>query len=337
MDKRQYFDLGVAPSFAESVAKAFIVMSLPAAELILLRWYLHSVANIRLGFSYVTDFDFLLPVPLAFMLVMYVLERVGPCILSLKRKWILLNSGFVILFLVVNHASGRLASWVLFSLIWDLLLFSVILTAFCCFVAPSFYVKNPNRFVLVPALVIAFCVVLEMNFFSSIWRHFAPVLTASVGWLAKAALGGHITAFMEPEGMLRINHPQLSLLLGKGCAGMSGFLFFSMVYLIFLVLKYNNKQFSRWLLGYVSGLLLMHLINTLRIVLFFVAGIWLKNLLGEETGTRLFEMLFHTHLGWLLYSAGIIIHLSLFRSFLAPLKTIELSESPRVLWLGERP
>ena len=313
-----------------SIKKASLILAIPTIELLCLRWFLHGFLNLRIGFNWVTDSDFFFPVPIAFCIFVYLLEDYRPRPLTWQNKSLVLNIISLGLFLFLNIFYHSLGGWESISFYWRTFLFIIIGTSFCCLVPLSYYLKNPQRLAILPALVIAGAVSIQMNIFNFSWIAFGKLLTPTLASLATILLG-NTDIFVSRHGMITILHPELVLRIGKGCSGIDAFLFFSMAFLISLMRKGHVLSNGKWLIAYGTGIILMHFLNAFRILLLFALGVILQRYLGKETGLRLLKLVFHVHLGWVLYSLGIgaymfvLYHLKFFAaSKKAPLREVPM-------------
>jgi len=290
--------------FAKSFFKASVVLLLPVTLLVLLRLFLHQVLGLRIGFTYVTDFDFLLPAPLAFYILMYVLERGEPLRLKLQTVPLAIVCIAVGVFLSLNinfEGVSHLAPWA-FTSLWFLSLTTIVVASLCACVPPAYYYRNPNRYVFLPCTLIALSVAIHTRFITAPWSPFATMTSHTVGYFFSSAFGKAVQISFTAEDALKVIHPKLSVRIGQGCGGMEGFSFFSLLFLIYYSLRRNYSTKLQWTLFYLTGVIGMYFVNVARIISLFVSGILLRQHLGLEMGTDIFRALFHTHLGWVFFS-----------------------------------
>lgn len=292
------------------IVKACALMLLPIAELIVLRWYLHSFLNLRIGFNGTTDYDYFLPGPLAFFLLIYSLEKgqtsqnLG---LQVQPRYLFANVSCFVLFLLLNHFYQplQIAAPNIFSVFWLGLLVGTVCTALVCFSPLSYFSRNPNRIALVPAVLIAFLLPLYMTSFSSIWKFFSAFTYGGVEWIVQATMENAAQTSLDAENYLILSHPTLALRIGQGCIGLEGLLLFSLVTLTLFLVERWMFTARQWVLIYASGLIYMYGVNLFRIVLLFLSGIALREHLGLKLGTQLFLTVAHAHVGWILYFIAI--------------------------------
>ncbi len=287
------------PLFA-GIRKSLLVLALPALELLSLRLFLHFVLRKDIGFRYGTDFDYILPVPIAVIVFILSLERAGPVLIRPQKRILVANLIALFLFLVLNILFYEQSS----HLAWNFSLFLVISTSFASFISPAECLRNSNRLVFLPCLGIAFLFPLYMNSLDALYASFTAATMPILEGVFKLVFWG--SASVSKIGAdLTISHPKMNVLIGKGCAGLEGLFLFTFLYFVFLGLK--KRQFGFWFTGlyYFGGLLLIFQVNLVRIVLLFWSGVLFRSILGFETGTILIKGLAHVHLGWLLYALAI--------------------------------
>ena len=309
--------------FARSFFKAFLIAFLPIFQIIFLRIYLHQRLQLRFGFANTTDADFLLPLPTAYFILMYLLESAEPLKFKFRPVLLVANLLQFFFFLTLNFGFEPITqhSPLVFTVLWFASLLGMVGTGFFIWVTPAYFLKNSNRFSFFPCAIIAFSIQLHMNYFNSSWNEFAPmtshVLQFIFSWLPKSSFVASYTA----EGALRIGHPYLILRIGKGCGGMESFLFFTCLFLIFFSFHRKLLTWYQWLPNYLLGIIAMFFMNVARIILLFALGIWLKSHFGNDYGADLFQAVFHTHLGWILYVMTCGVYFSLLRRYCGSVET----------------
>lgn len=302
-----------APTF---VRKGLSVLFWPLVQLVLLRWYLHYGLDLRFGFANTTDFDFLLPVPVAFFFLFYALDSAKPLALRLNRWGLLVNLVSLSLFIAFNQHYDALtaAAPEIANQVWFLLLTVVALSAGCIWLRPSDYLKNPNRLAFIPCLFIGSSLYLYQNAWRWLWLAFGEATSFAIQKIFQFVPADFVVATFTPEEAVRLDHPALSVRIGRGCGGGDAVFFFVLVFALMILMNPKRAKKIHWMVSFVVGLVWMFGINLFRIVLLFFVGIALRKHLGVEVGTDLFKLLFHTHLGWLLYVGGIYMYLRLWDS-----------------------
>jgi exosortase/archaeosortase family protein len=315
--------LNISPSTAR---KAFWVLLIPILELVALRVYLHAFLGLRFGFVKTTDFDFIFPAPLAFLVLFHALEQGQPVLLRAQRRFAIINALAFFSFIFLNQfyqSAALVSSWGVVSL-WFILLSVVILSAFCLWVKPSYYLTNVNRAVYLPCVLIASSMYFYMNGFHYLWSLFGALTSTIIHEIFTIARITNVAAVFTPEDALKITHPLLNVRISQGCGGLDSIFFFTLVFLVVGSLNAKKLRTYRWLQIYVGGIFSMYCLNIFRIIFLFFSGILLRQTLGFDTGTKLFVALFHMHFGWILYSVGMYVYL---KSWSARIK---LAEAPLV-------
>lgn len=276
-----------------------------------MRLYLHRGLGLRFGFANATDFDFLIPAPVAFALFVYALESARPIRAKLNRPAILINLSVLALFLVVNYCYESLSALapIAYVVAWATLLATVALTSFCWFVTPREWITNPNRIAILPCVLIGSSLYFYQNAFRDLWMVLGEATSLTIHALFSWIPFSDVTAVFTPEDAVRIDHPLLSVRISQGCGGGDAFFFFTLAFLLAMVLRARRSGNARAFTVYVGGLAMMFVLNIIRIVVLFFGGIALRRYFGIEAGTNLFKALFHLHFGWLIYAAGIAVYL----------------------------
>ena len=293
---------------AATTNRALLILTWPFVQLLLLRFYLHSVLGLRLGFGNTTDFDYIIPAPIAFIVLMQVLEDALPSKLSLQRVPLLINLVSTVLFVILNHAYDALSLVSPFGLVsvWFGLLTIIGVSGFCVFVAPSYYAKNPNRFAFLPCILIGTSLFFYTNSFHEGWNWLGSFTSTIIYEFFARIPFAQITSAFSKEGELTISHPLFAVRIAKACGGFDSFFFFSLAFLLAATLYGKAVRFTKLLIIYSGGILMMYVLNLFRILFLFYVGIWLQKVLPYKTAINIFKLFFHIHFGWFLYSAGIL-------------------------------
>ncbi len=293
-----------------SLKKAFLILFIPAIQLLALRLYLHYGLKLRIGFRGTTDYDYILPVPTAFLLFVYCLDTAKPLVLKLQPRVLTFNLISVSLFLILNHFISTMPPHLAFpSAAWGTLLAAVILSSLCLWVSPQTYFRNPNFSTVLPALLIAFLFPVYMNSFEEIFRVFSLATTFMVKTIFTVFFRQSVdVSYSITDKVLSLKHSLLHLQIGKGCAGMESAFLFTFVYLAFLTVHHKILGVKKWILFYGVGIAMMFFTNIVRIVLLFWSGVGLRSWLSFEVATSIFKAIAHTHLGWVLYGVTGILY-----------------------------
>lgn len=292
-----------------SLQKALFLFLFPFLEYVLLRGALHRFFKIPIGWSgNFTDYDFLLPVPFAFILLMQFFQKEQPLKLQ-PQVPILVGNLFLLMSFLMSHFFFyplREAMGESFMFFWWLCVICILGSAFFLFVSPRYYFKNPNRFLFLPCLAIACSLVFYQNGFEAIWDWVRTPLSQSVCRILGVIWGKSVSCepIEERTGML-IRHPEFNVLISKGCGGLDSFLLFSISALVFF--SFYRRFFKPLFWGpfFGVGFFLMYGLNVFRISFLFCLAILMKKISPSQTSFVLFTQIFHAHLGWFLYFWGI--------------------------------
>lgn len=289
-----------------------LLLVLPVFEYVFLRVFLKQVLRIELGWKYFTDFDLIFPIPMGFLLLVVILERKIACLVKLQPKMLALNLILFTTFLGLNFAYDRLAmysAWGL-SLIWSLMAVATIFTAFCSFVNPGFYFRNPNRFIFLPILLICLSTVYSPRILDPIWPLFSK-FTGRGACLVMNSFGQNVEClindFHEPQMVLKKGG--FGARVGKGCGGLDSFFLLAHVMLILLIISPRYFSGAGWRIMAIVGAPLIYLLNVIRIVAFFEIALVLDKYVGETVAANTFLALFHSHAGWIIYCSGILLYI----------------------------
>ncbi len=133
------------------------------------------------------------------------------------------------------------------------------------------------------------------------WHTFGPFLTHSLQVVFKTIFSGAVDAIVESDGVLRVMHPRLTVLINRHCAGFDGVLLFSILFFLAYAAKRASLTVRQWLSFFWSGIAFMILVNAVRVVSLFVGGIWLREWFGSGLGSFLLRQVAHAHGGWITY------------------------------------
>ncbi len=320
------------------IRAATLILLAPLLECLALRLFLHYGLKLSIGWGgLLTDYDLLLPAPIASIILFSLLQHVRPHQLELRFKTLSLNIVALTIFLGLNLHYDLLRSTfgVGFLSVWWGVLFLTVLSAFFLWVPMSFVVRNPSRWVLFPCLLMAFSVVIYQHSFETLWLVFRAPLSASIDGVLSTILGDRITTqLIDPHGYLLVRHPVLPILIGKGCGGIDSFLLFLCVSSLFFGLARSALSTSQWVAFVLGGVLWTFFLNVLRICALFLSGIFLFKNLPREMATFLVFKFFHVHLGWVIYLAGLELYFGLWLAFASHLRLNAITE--RIKAIGKR-
>ncbi|NBV50603.1 hypothetical protein EBR78_05215 [bacterium] len=294
-------------SLEKTLGKSMAWMSFPIFELVLLRWFQHAFLKLKLGFPGFTDYELLLPAPLAWIAFTLALEQAIPIKFTWSWRRTFLHGFFLGAFLLVNIFYPSLEPKLgLHTLtVWWSVLLLVVLSAFGLFVSLGEVFKNPNRWAIIPCAIMAFSLVLNLKFGAELWTHLLSPLEEMVKHFLMWAGLDQILVMALKKKFLWVQHPQLSILIGQGCSGLDGILFYISAFVIFSCLNWSRFSVQGWMLSFAYGILFFVLLNVLRIVFLFVAGIFCVRYVGAQRGLSWISGIFHVHAGYLFYGLGL--------------------------------
>lgn len=306
----------------------FLIL-LPVCEFLGLRYLLHSVLGIRIGWgSLMVDADLFVPGIVTFFLYFICTVRRDHPRLCLQARFGIANAFLFTIFVGINLVYFPLFRMLglNFQIIWWAAALGTLATAFFVWVPPAFYFRQRRWVFLAPLLLMTLSIVICKHFFNEIWLHVIEGMKVNFCPKIQAVLGEPVycRVLTSPEGdkVLRMSVSSLKAFVGKPCSGIDGLIFFAS--LSFLVLLKFREELSlfRWALASFGGLFLMFILNPLRIAFLFVAAVKFSNLFSSR-GLSFFESVIHTNVGWILY---LFFGVCYFRSLLPILKSSPKTE-----------
>lgn len=295
----------------KSLSTAALLLLVPGFELLFLRLFLKFGLELKIGFFRTTDFDYFFSVPTAVFLLVFSLEHARPLVLSFQKKRLGWNLAFVSLFLGLNYYLSLNPPTEFPRFLWGTLLTGIIVSSFCLFVPLSYYLKNPNRSVFLPSLVLVFIFPLFMNLPEGIWEVFGTLTGDAVKQIFDTFFKGYADVSFTQYRSLSLRHPIHNILIGKGCGGIDGQFLFILTFTVFLTLYGNAVSTLQTLFLTLAGIVMMFFANVLRIVSLFWGGVFLRETLGYDKGTQIFRFVAHTHLGWVMYGFALLVFFSM--------------------------
>ncbi len=137
-----------------------------------------------------------------------------------------------------------------------------------------------------------------------------PVLWKSLAQVYIPLLVGSLNAlgFEVSRGLSSrvISHPSLVVRIDPGCSGLDGVFFFIGVFSALMIFDFQKFLREDFLKIFAVGSALMLIMNYFRLGAFLIYGYSLAGELSREKGGSAMLQLFHSNVGWLLYSAGIL-------------------------------
>jgi exosortase/archaeosortase family protein len=298
-----------------SIKRGLLVLIWPAFQLLGLRLILRFGFGLSYGFQGITDYDFLLPAPIGFLILMQVLDskKIEP--LTLQKKALILNLTATALFLLLNasHPWFYEKSPIDFVSLWFFLLGTIFLSSFCLFLSPQFYLRNPNRFAFLPCLLIATSLYFHRIALHHEWKWIGAFTSHSVHAFFRMIPFSQASSTFSATQELALEHPAFSARISEGCGGLDSLFLFSLVYFIVVLTREMESKPLRTSLIYLLGLVFMYVLNIVRIASLFFLGVLLVKVFPRPIGVSIFKLVFHAHLGWFLYCFGIYFYLKAWR------------------------
>jgi exosortase/archaeosortase family protein len=292
----------------KSIFKALVLILLPCLEYLALRYYLHSILNLHIGWNAaLTDFNLLIPVPLAFTVFIILLDRSEKLTLSVKIPETIFHVSALATFLLVNQCYVWLLSR--FGLIFQIFWWGGALAVFTSSVGlwggVKYYWKNPNRSSLLICLMIAFTSVLTGLFIEYPWKSIVEPLARLICGALHPFLGSSIQCGVQWGNQLLLVHPAFATRIASACGGFDGYVLMYVVLALVSTLAARALVWWEYLTFGILGFLMMTVLNVVRIAALFFIGLTLVQRQGWESGSRIFEIAFHANLGWILYTVGL--------------------------------
>jgi exosortase/archaeosortase family protein len=144
---------------------------------------------------------------------------------------------------------------------------------------------------------------------STAWNDYLAALTTQCVRGLLSLLGYNMVGSSE-VGAIQDAH--FGIQIYSPCSGLEGVMFFLIAFS--LVLMVDGSRVSGRTIGlfYIGGVGYMLGLNVIRIVLFFMVGVWAVSHWGATQASALVDDLFHRHIGWVLYAGGITLYIAMF-------------------------
>jgi exosortase/archaeosortase family protein len=114
-----------------------------------------------------------------------------------------------------------------------------------------------------------------------------------------------------------LNIRDFGVTIGGRCAGVEGMTLFTVLFFALLIIDWQKLSKWRALLLFPLGILRMYFANIFRIYLILVLGYEVSVRMGREAAYHLILEHFHSNIGWILYTALILLFFWLALPFLA--------------------
>jgi exosortase/archaeosortase family protein len=193
-------------------------------------------------------------------------------------------------------------------------------TGLCLFIDPMQLLRKIRDNIAFGYFIGATYIILVMDYMLNhinwvkavVWyRFFSIHITNTVRYLLDT-IGYEM---LPPQRLNQIRHEDLMFYIYTPCSGMEAITFFIVVFSCMMMLDYKSIPVRKIIAGYLAGIALMMGMNILRIILFFIFGVWATRQWGREEGTQFVLDLFHNNVGWVLYATAIAAYFVLFYKY----------------------
>lgn len=228
---------------------------------------------------------------------------------SFKPSFLFFYLNLISLFLYLSYPEPGLLNMFLFLLL--------ILTAF--FISLNIYIvkNNPLRFLVLFPLTLILVIYPFLNdlfwvyLCTSTCRIVHKVITL-IGYKDVLLLGDY-----------RIGNDLFKISIYSPCSGLEGISFYISAFSFFLIVSENRLLKPVFVVpGYILGIFSMIVLNVIRITSFFAFGVYISKTSGSFEGAKAAVNLFHSNIGWVLYTIGITAFISLWLFTAKKLKII---------------
>lgn len=261
----------------------------------------------RIGWRWVTDYDFILPLPVACWAAVFGLERVQKLVMKVTRQRILIHTSVLFLFMTWTFAqkSIRPTSSVAWESIWYLLLITLLVSGLLLPLGWRQIREHPQRWVLFPAGLITFTTPLSNSLFSEAWPYLAQMTGAWVHRLCSVFYQTSIQVVPYLDHSVVLRNPDFAIAINRKCGGLDAFWLFWQSGLFLAIILPYRVTWLRWGLFGILGFILMFELNALRITSLYLLGVFLSKTVGYGNAINTVMLLFHLNSGWILYLLGI--------------------------------
>lgn len=284
-------------------SKALRVYGILVVELLALRVLFHSLLKVKIGWSFTTDFGLFIPLTFAFFIYWMVLAT------KIDPKWglqnrtlrlhLILIGAFILFTSLFQDTVGIVSS--IDRGIWFSLLAAVILSGMVLFVPSSFYLKNENKWAIIPCALIGISVPLYQHHYEVLW----PLLGKWTGQTVCSLLPsfGMEGAFckINSYSKLVINVFPYRAILAPGCVGLEGQLLNCLTVLIFSLVSGSGFKPLKLISYLILGSVGIFWINIFRILILMKLGQWSMSQSDYSSTHALIRFAFHSHAGWVFY------------------------------------
>ena len=288
------------------------VVTVPFIEFLFFRLFLKHVLHIRIGFSFMTDFDVVCPAILAsWILISTLAAEKRPVVIGWRTGGWKLNAPLCLAFLLVNlcfhHLSSNLGGF--FMPLWYCLALSVLVSGFFVMVPLEYYRTHPKKLLILPAIIIAGSKLIFRHGLGFLWNPLAIL----AGHLVYGTLKPFIptlskTIWVTPlDSYVHVSNTRFTLAIGSGCSGMEGISFMVTALAFTFMIDSKRFLFRHWLNCVGAGVIFFYLLNVSRIIMVFLFANLTARYLNSQAAVQTALLFFHSSLGWVFHAIGLVI------------------------------
>lgn len=285
-----------------------LILLFSIGEYLVLRYCVRSLFHLHIGWpGDFTDYDFIIPVPLAFFLLMNKLQNAVSLTLCLQKREAIVHTCLLFCFLALQLSYASVSSFIPvgWKVLWWGFVLSILASSFFLFVPWRYYFTHPHRYLILPCLFIALTLMIHQSTLDFVWDFARSPLSKSVCATLSEVLGPSISCkTLDARMGVLITHPDFKVLISKGCGGLDSFTLFTLCFLLFYLAEKPLLQTLTWIGVFCGGLFLMFSLNVLRISFLFCLALFLKKHFGTYQSYVIFSSFFHAHAGWMIYLLG---------------------------------
>jgi exosortase/archaeosortase family protein len=295
------------PPLSSLVLVFISLLGLVSAEYVLLRYLFRFLAHVKIGWGpWLTDYDLLIPLPTAALLLSYVCLQHNPRVVRFSRRACSLHLVALACFVCFTLCfSGSEVTGV-----WKILWWGLALCSFSSALALFFDVGALFSRAIFPATLgcVLIATLPTLFRFSSdwIWESLAGYTAHGSLTILRVLLGPKVQIHTIAGAGIWIGTPDLYVEIAKGCTGLDGLL---LSFLVGCVALTFPKRLSawKWAQVFLSSCLLVFTLNVVRVAGLIYLGGLLVRTFGFEQGFAMLQGVFHAHLGWVLYLFGLFL------------------------------
>ncbi|MBI3294442.1 MAG: hypothetical protein HYZ71_06895 [Deltaproteobacteria bacterium] len=286
-----------------------MILTVPFFEFFVLRFWLHSILNVRIGFPFLTDYDYVCPSLLAFLILMLRLQQEEPVSLQIRKTTAAIHLLLVATFVTLSLNFSWLKASHLLWLWWGAAATTLVSGLFVLVKASYFFGKK-NRYRVLAALPIAGSKLIARQLFAFLWvpaMHLTGLLVYGGLRPFFSDLSHTVHLTNRQEEYVHISNSAYTLAIGVGCSGLEGVGFVGAALLFTIMLDPKRLRPIFWINCLLTGLIAFYLLNVLRLGLVFSIATVFLHLFGHDIGVASALTLVHDSMGWLLHAAGFLV------------------------------